>query len=75
MKRLLAALRQWLAGRPQLRRRLTLIIHRLPALDMRLRSLLHGRKHHVSPQEVDAGHASQAVRDVVQRLRARMPHS
>lgn len=72
MKRLLAPLRQWLAGRPQLRRKLTLIVYRFPALDMRLRHLLHGPQCQNSSFRVDAAHLSPPARDVVQRLRKRM---
>ena len=73
MKRLLAPFRQWLASRPQLRRKITLIIYRFPALDMHLRNILHGHARHASMLEVDAAHLAQPARNVMQRLKVRMP--
>lgn len=73
MRKLLAPFRRWLASRPHLRRRLTLIIYRFPALDMRLRGLLHSSEPRGSAHPVDAAHLPESARAVVARLRARMP--
>jgi hypothetical protein len=73
MRRLLIPLRQWLAKRPHLRRRLTLIIYRFPALDMRLRGLLHSAERPNRMRQIDASHLSEDGRHVMSRLRARMP--
>ncbi|MET3652773.1 hypothetical protein [Dyella japonica] len=75
MRQLLAPLRLWLARRPALRRRLTLLIYRFPALDMRLRRLLHANEHRDLTLEVDAAHLSAPSRTVMGRLKARMPRA
>ncbi|WP_114240528.1 hypothetical protein [Dyella sp. C9] len=73
MKRLLTPLRRWLAARPRLRRQLTLIVYRFPALDMRLRGLLHANERSSADCRVDAAHLGAPARVVQARLRARMP--
>ena len=71
MRRLLVLLRTWLANRPLLRRRLTLLVYRIPALDMRLRRLLHMREGRSKSHRIDAAHLSEDARLVMERLRRR----
>lgn len=73
MKRLLIPLKQWLAVHPRLRRKLTLIAYRFPALDMCLRRLFHPDAAHRSARITDAGHLAQSARIVMARIRARTP--
>lgn len=73
MKRLVSLLRQWLAGKPRLRRKIALIVYRFPILDMRIRDLLHADAHRRADPGVTADHLSEPARAVLARLRARLP--
>jgi hypothetical protein len=73
VKRLLTPLRRWLAGQPRLRRQLTLMIYRFPALDMRLRGLLQAGERSSADADMDAAHLGEPARIALARLRARMP--
>ena len=72
MRRFLTPIRRWLANRPQLRRRLTVIVYRFPSLDMRLRRLLQAGERRASTHSVDAEHLSASTRLVMTRIRGRM---
>jgi hypothetical protein len=71
MKSLLHLAKRFLAGHPELRRKVVNAIYRVPVLDMRLRAILDQRDDQVW-RRVDATDLPEEVRVVYARLRTRL---